>query len=363
MIHSIENVSILLGIEPDTDENSFYSWIHVLEAYDAIFPNVLQKPKPIQLLVLAIVAWLPLIIGTYFRFFFYEYVLQQYKNKELLPVNILALVVVLTDHLNRTSGAITRTLLLLNAESLDRVAGGYWFCTAQILYTYFAFHYSIIGSLGVSIYRILLIKHTHFLKDVMGEKVMVNLILYGGILLSSVFTILVTSNDYYKLSINTCTMIPKLQVLEILDEYKQSRGHLSIMSYYITVVGVDGAVMAFMVILEIIIYVIFFHYMYTHDNSERLRRILEPKVIKGRNRQNGITFIGQCCSFVVELTGLLLLAAAFTIGSRDNKLPLIAIVFTRFSFAIISMVEALTSDVLRKRLFKIDLYNIIFGLN
>jgi hypothetical protein len=363
MLHSIENTSIGLGIEPDTHENSFYSWIQVLEAKDAIFPNLLQRPKPIQWLVVAVVCWLPFIIGTYFRFFLYEYLLQQYKKKELLPVNVLSLVVVSTDHLSRLSGTLTATLFISNAESGDRVDGGYWFCTAQILYTYFSAHYSIIGSLGVSIYRILLIKHNNFLKDVMGEKVMLNLILYGGILLALLFTMMVTTNDYQKLAFNTCTLIPKLQVLEILDEYEQSRGYSSIMSYYNKVVGVDGIVMTFMVISEIIIYVVFFYHMYKHDNNDRLRRVLELKVIKGRNRKNAITFIGQFCSFVVEFTGLLLLVGAFTIGTRDNKLPLIAIVFRSFSFPIMSMVEALTSDVLRKRLFKIELYNIIFGLN
>ena len=101
--------------------------------------------------------------------------------------------------------------------------------------------------------------------------------------------------------------------------------------------------------------------MYKHDNNDRLRRLLEPKVIKGRNRKNAITFIGQFCSFVIEFIGLLLLILAFTIGPKWA--PDLAIEFRRFSFAIISMVEVLTSDELKKRLIKIELYIIIFGLN
>ena len=306
-------------------------------------------------------AWLSLVIGTYFRFIVYKYLFQQYKKKELTSVNKLSFTVVFIDHLSRTSGALATTLVILNGKGLDHVVGGYWFCTAQVLFGQFAFYYSFVGSLGVSIYRIILIKHNYFLKYVVGEKVMLSLILYGGILLTLIFTIILNSHDYDKLFDDTCMFVPKMQVLQILDEYEQSRGNLSIFSYYVKINISNGVVMAFMTISELMIYIIFFHHMYKHDNNDRLRRILEPRVIKGRNRKNAITFIGQFCSFVFEFTGLLLLILAFTVGPKWA--PDVAIDFRRLSFVIISMVEVLTSDVLRKKLFKINLYNIIFGLN
>jgi hypothetical protein len=271
--------------------------------------------------------------------------------------------VVLTDHSNYAIGIFTTTLIILNGESLHLVAGGHWFCTAQLLYSHFAFFYCFIGSLGVSIYRILLIKHNHFLKDVIGENAMLNLIFYGGIVLTLVFVTILNSHDYYNVIHSTCAIIPNKKVLQILDEYEQSRGNLSILSYFVKVnVGI-GVVMALIIISEIVIYIIFFHHMYKYDNSETLRRILKPTVIKRRNRKNAITFIGQFFSFLFELTGLLLMVMAYTIGSEANKIPLVALIFRKYSFAIISMVEVLTSDVLRKRLFKIELYNIVFGLN
>ena len=351
-----------LGLEPYDNETEVYSWIQILDAKDATFPHLLAKPKPIQWFILSIF-WLPLIIGTYFRSIVYGFLFEQYKKKELTSVNKLSFAVILTDHLNNATMILGTTLMIINSGSLHLVVGGDWFCTASILYGHFAFYYSFIGSLGVSIYRILLIKHNHFLKYVIGGKEMFNLIFYGGIILSLLFTIILNSHEYNNVFFSTCGSIPKQQILQILDEYEQSRGNLSILSYFINVNVGNGVVMAFMITSEIIIYVIFFRHMYKHDNNVRLRRLLDPTVIRGRNRKNAITFIGQFVSFLFELTGMLLMVMAFTIGTSTNHIALVGLLFRRYSFAIMSIVEVLTSDVLKKRLHKIELYNIIFGLN
>ena len=170
MLHNLENKSIGLGLEKNKHENGYFPWMQILEAKDAIFPNILENPKPLQWLHLSS-AWIPLIVGTYFRFIVYEYLFQQYKKKELTSVNKLSLTIVLADHLSRTSGALATTLDILNGESLHHVFGGDWICTTQRLYGIFAFYYSFIGSLGISIYRILLIKHRYFVKDVIVKDV------------------------------------------------------------------------------------------------------------------------------------------------------------------------------------------------
>jgi hypothetical protein len=362
MLHRIKNNTIGLGLELHEHENDFYSRIQILDAKDGTFPRLLLLPKPIKGFIL-VVFWLPLSIGTYFRFIAYKYLFEQYKKKELTPVNKLCFAVISTDHLNHAWGILSTTFLILNGESLHLVAGGNWYCAAQTLYSFFAFYYSFIGSLGVSIYRILLIKHNYFLKDVIGEKVMLSLIFYGGILLTLVFVTILYSHDYNSVIFSTCAFVPKNQVLQILDEYEQSRGNLSILSYYVKVHVSNGIVMAFIIFCEIIIYVIFFYYMYKHDNNDRLRRLLEPTVIKGRNRRNAISFIGQLISFLLELIGVLLMVIAYTNGSSAKQIALIGLLFRRYSFTIMSMVEVLTSAALRSKIFKIDLNNIIFGLN
>jgi hypothetical protein len=358
---TIDNKTMLLNLEKDEFSNDFYSWFQVVEANDFISPVILKRTKVVQWLTISLF-WLPIIIGTYFRSIVYKFLFRQYKNKELTEVNKLHFAVCLTDHLAIASTTLAATLIVLNGESLDQVAGGHWFCILQMIYSRFALCYSFIGSLGVSIYRVLLIKHNNFLTDVIGKNVMANLILYGGILLSIVFTTVVKSHDYNKLFNDKCMFIPNSHTLQILDNYEQSRGNLSIMEYYIKVHIGTGLIMAFMIISEIIIYVIFFHHMYKHDNHERLRRLLEPQIISDRNRKNAVSFFGQFCSFVLQFTMLLLLAASYTVGNPNNDLPLVLTVFRRISFAVMSGVEVLTSEVLRKRIFKIDMYNVIFGI-
>ena len=99
MLQSIDNKTIGLSLEPHKFEKESYSWIHVIEAKAGILPNILQLPKTIQWLTI-VGGWLLFLIGTYFRFIFYEYLFQQYKKKELTIVNKLSLIVCLLHHLN-----------------------------------------------------------------------------------------------------------------------------------------------------------------------------------------------------------------------------------------------------------------------
>ena len=265
-------------------------------------------------------------------------------------------------HTHSAFGVLAGHLIIWNDDALNSVVGGHLLCIVYLYYNQFAFYYSFVGSLGISIYRILLIKHNYFLKDKIGEKVMQNLIFYGGILLAVVFTIILNAHDFAKLFEDTCMIVPKLPALQILDEYEQSRGNLSILSYSIKLHIGNMVAMALLTASEIIIYVVFFHHIYKHDNNDRLRRLLDPTVIKGRNRRNAITFFGEFCSFVLELIGFLLIAVAYTIGNRTNQLILIANAYWRLTFTIKPMVEVITSDVLRAKIYKINLYDIIFGL-
>ena len=358
---NMENETMLINLESDELQNNFSSRIEIVKVEDFLYPAILKRTKLSQW-VIVFLFWLPIIIGTYFRFIIYEYMFRQYKSKELTEVNKLMLVVRLTNHLFIVCIPFATTLMVINGESLDQFTVGQWYCILQMVYIRYAYYYSFIGSLGISIYRILLIKHNYFLKNIIGKKVMANLILYGGVLLAIFFTLVQRSHDYNKLFDDTCMFVAKLDIMHILDNYEQSRGDLSIMEYYTNVVYGNGLVGALMTISEITIYIIFFHHMYKNNNSDGLRRLLEPKVINARNRKNVITFFSQFCSFVLEFIGLLLLVASYTVGNRKNKLPLVAIAFQVISFAMMSAVEVFTSDVLRKNMFKINLYDVIFGL-
>ena len=143
---------------------------------------------------------------------------------------------------------------------------------------------------------------------------------------------------------------PTLPILRLLDDYEQSRGNHSIFSQWRDYRIIICVVMVLLTIAEITIYVIFFHHMYVHDNQERLRRLLEPGVIKLRNRTNAITFFGQFCSFVFEFSiGILTIC-----GVKGLFIEAWGLVFVLkvTCFTCMSMVEVLTSSTLRPRIFK-----------
>ena len=179
------------------------------------------------------------------------------------------------------------------------------------------------------------------------------------------FFIIATSHDYVKFFDDNCMMVPKLWTLRILDEYEQSRNNLPIMPYFTNVYIGIGFSMMFVITLELIIYVIFFHHMHVHNSGEVLRKLLEPAVVKRRNRNNAISFFSQFCSFFINLTLACLMLMAYNFGSPTNRLHMVALMFWRISFALTALVNVLSSYIMRKRMLNschISIYNIIFGL-
>ena len=362
MLHFIENDTIALSLESTKDANYSKLFIHVIEAENAIRPFVLWNERNIQWINEGI-CWLSVAIGSYFRFILYLYLLKRYKAKELTPINRLTMIVVIVQHLENVTSSIASTMIVAAEDSLDHVTLGHFVCQTRIVVFPFEVFYSCIGSLGVSIYRILLIKHNYFLKDIIGEKIMTKLILFGGIILSALFAILLNSHGYTKLRFDTCMIAPKIPIFELLDEYEQSRGSLPIFSGHVNVGTALGIVSIVSIISEISIYVTFFHHIYKHDNNDRLRRLLEPSVIRCRNKRNAITFFGQFCSFVFELTTMIVLIFTYKFGNRTNNLHVFAATIMRVKFAAMSTIEVMTSNELRPSIYKFNLYNILFGLN
>ena len=168
-------------------------------------------------------------------------------------------------------------------------------------------------------------------------------------------------------------MVFRRSILSFLDEYERSRGNSSIFFYWITTRTWITFIMLAIVVAEIVIYIIFFHDMYRHDNNPRLRQLLNPDVTKHRNRTNDISFFGQFCSFLLELSwtviSILIVVISASLSYEINtKNRLLNLLFaSRFAVRIItdvsmSIIEVLTSSSLRPRIYKFSLYNFIFGL-
>jgi hypothetical protein len=190
-----------------------------------------------------------------------------------------------------------------------------------------------------------------------GKKTLLYAVLSGGFIITVSLVVILCSNDYEKILIGQCLQHPHSSLLQVLDAYEQSWGKFSVYSSWWITRTVVSLTVVWCITMEIVLYIIVFHFIYKQDNSERLLRLLEPRCIRQQNKTNAITFFGQFCSFVVELsfTMLLMIISAKKVSFNETKRDNFAIelFFVKLvGFTTISIVEVLTSCVLRPRLLK-----------
>ena len=105
-------------------------------------------------------------------------------------------------------------------------------------------------------------------------------------------------------------------------------------------------------ISEIVIYILLFRFMYLHDNTERLRALLEPQVIRKRNKNNAITFFGQFCSFLFEVSVWMIFTFAMLVGKGSVLLLALVSILRTIFFTCMTIVEVMTSSPLRSFLYE-----------
>ena len=155
------------------------------------------------------------------------------------------------------------------------------------------------------------------------------------------------SHDYAEVFRDTCMAGPSHQLMQILDDYEKSRGNSSIYDYWHDQLTIITVVFVLMATAEITIYITFFYHLFRHDNNETLGRLIGADDIKHRNKQNAITFFGQFCSFLFELSiGIL------SIFAINGEAPFFVVSILKvIGFTSISLVEVLVSGNLRPRIF------------
>ena len=156
---------------------------------------------------------------------------------------------------------------------------------------------------------------------------------------------LLSYNDYDRTFKETCLLSPSAPLLKVLDEYEQSRGNASIYLHWIQGRRILFIILISATLAELIIYIIFFHRMYQHDNNVRLQNLLGSNVIRRRNQRNAITFFGQFCSFAFEIALNMVMISAV----EGNASWGVVILFKMVAFTSMAIIEDLTNSSLRKR--------------
>ena len=350
MSDHLQNITIPLIVNNASVHDVIF--INMVDANYAMDYNILRIEKYAQWLIIAFV-WTTILIASYFRYILYSYLFQQYKTKEFRPINGLILFTSILEHATLVLLAVPYTIMVCVGAPLQAFTGP-WFCYPIAMFSRFVVFYSFIGGLGISVYRMIFIMYDAWVQDVITQRNVFYIVLFGGIVISSVFTLIISITDYEVLFIQTCTIMQpeKRQVLNLLDVYEQSRGNPSIYAYWHDVRVVITFCLLLMTITRIITYVILFHFLYRHDNNERLRRLLEQNVIKLRNRRNAITLVGEFCSFLFYLTFTVLLHLAVSMGDKENNFVGVSALLGGAGVTGKAVIEVLVSPSLRERLFK-----------
>ena len=225
-----------------------------------------------------------------------------------------------------------------------------WLCIIFKFSVVFELYYSCVGSLGISIYRILYIKHDEIVKYKIGERNLLLLVMIGGVLLTTFMTLTTFMNDYENVLAEHCHIPVDENILMTLDQLKMAGGYTSPYYGFIYPRIINGAIMLGMTLAEICIYVAFFLFVYRHDNSENLRKILEKKTIKKRNKTNAITFFGQFCSFLFELIYWVLTLLAALVGRKESFLWAVTASVRLITFSGMAAIDVLVSSSLRTKM-------------
>ena len=351
MTYYLESKTIWLDVDKEIEVDDDF-FVDVLVAEDAMIYPILELSKQAQWISITLV-WIVVLIYSYFRSILYTHFFQKYKKKEFIAINVLTLVRSVLEHSTLISLPFAYTMMVVADAPLDEITGP-WFCYPITLLYRFVIFYSALGSLGISIYRILLLRHEVLVRYTIGLDNTMYIILASGLILAAVFTFLISITDYEVLFTKTCTIMQpeRRRVLNMLDTYDLSRGNPSIYAYWRDVRIGLALCMLLTTFSQISIYTLFFCHLYQHDNTETLRRLLDEKVIKLRNRRNSITFLGQFCSFVFDLTFTVLLHLTVWMGNKENKLVGITTFMGGISSTGGAIIEVLTSPSLREKLFQ-----------
>ena len=351
MAYVVRNKTVVIGNISLIQGNGETLFLHILEGRDSMRPLILRSVPKSSWIVCGI-AWFFILIASYFRYILYSYLRRKYKEKQLTSIDALIMVHSIIQHLANISRILFFTLMLSEEASTE-----YWdwkmgstgkvFCVLFKTIAGFEHYYSCIGSLGIAIFRMMYIKFDMLVKDVIGATNLLVIILFGGLGLTSIFVSTLFISDYEHLQQEHCHMPVNLNLFRMLDEYEQGKGGSPIYEYFIYPRIAIGGIMLFMTISEIIIYIIFFRFIYLHDNNEKLRALLEPQVIRKRNKTNAITFFGQFCSFLFEVSIWILFTLAMMVGKESVLLLAVFSILRTISFTCMTIIEIVTSSSLR----------------
>ena len=290
-----------------------------------------------------------IIIGSYCKSALYCYL---YDNRKLFrkrPINVLILIQAIIQHLICFLMVAYYTIgLYFNitfSEHLDVV----W-CNIPWYAQAFGVGYRNFGSLGIAIFRLLLIKRNAWIKDKIGLMKLLSIILTISLTLSTICTIGFGMGNgpasRKQVTWNFC--IGKSENFrEVEHNYSLLTGKVENESEFIPEMVMVVSLLT--VAIELACYVLFFEHLDDHDKAMLKKKVLQIGEVKRRRCRNAITFVGQFYGFAIEMmvfSGMIYTFRETSIISHRLGIVL----FFWVEFGIVSIVEVMTSNNLRQYL-------------
>ena len=220
------------------------------------------------------------------------------------------------------------------------------FCQITYIVGLYGLMYLSVGSFGITLYRMMYIKREHWIKNVIGEKRLLGVILTLGLFLCGMMVHLYnfeTVNE--RPFLNTCFRSSSSDIQTMID-YELSLGAQILTTAVLR--KSTNLVLIGLQVIEFSIYVWFFYTRYKQDNG-KMKHLLTQENIKDRNIQNVTTFVGQFYGFLVEYVFLLVTLICTHLGNDgSNHLQAYATVIKFADFGLLSAVEVYSSPVLMR---------------
>ena len=220
------------------------------------------------------------------------------------------------------------------------------FCQITYIIALYGLAYLSVGSFGISLYRVLYMKREQWIKQVVGEKRLLGIVLAFSLTFSGIVVALFNLETIKERAfVNMCFGLSTLDA-QIMIDYDMSRGSeiltTTVLRKIALIIGIGVQ------LTELGIFIWFFYTRYKKDNG-RIKKLLTQENIKDRNIKNVTTFVGQFYGFVVECAFVLITLICTHLGNDDYNHLQAFVSFAKFiDFGLLSVVEVYSSPTLRR---------------
>ena len=310
--------------------------------------SAIDSLSPVQENIIISALITSLLVGSYFVTSIYHYMFSNYKDKNFTPIDILILATTITQHLT----CFLVIGLLVVGMSFDITYSEYvgeLVCELIWYSTIYSGAYRTFGSLGIAIFRVLLLKANHWIKKYDQKKV-VAAVLICSIAVTTFVTIgFGTGNgpgSRKRVVWNWCKGKNE-ELIQVVQNYALIRGTISNESEVPAKLCLFGTLLG--CFAELGCYLIFFGHMYSHDKGLFGRKVLKETEFLRRRQKNCMSFMVQFYGFIVEC--LILIGMGLGMSQSSNIAARVVVTFgVWMEFGINALVQVMSSQILKEHL-------------